>query len=218
MHQSELIQVRVDTELRRRLTRLRTEHHVNLSAWLRSLIARELDRETGSGAPAFRLATPSLGGWELGGDLSRGPWRTLSGVGRDPDHRSAEKRNRLEDESEGAGGTPARSRGRPPRGPAAGDRTCLVNSGHSAGSPTIFGGSGTGSMTLLVRSWSLLPRCAFWRTSGRSSSLSLSRYCSGSSSNFLFPPLLKAAGLGLVLLLRCGTEWVFDDEHRQRRG
>lgn len=47
MHHSALIQVRVDAELRRRLTQLRTEHHVNLSAWLRALIARELDRELG---------------------------------------------------------------------------------------------------------------------------------------------------------------------------
>lgn len=47
MHHSALIQVRVDAELHRRLTQLRTKHHVNLSAWLRALIARELDRELG---------------------------------------------------------------------------------------------------------------------------------------------------------------------------
>ena len=42
-----LIQFRAEPELRQRLDRLRTERHLNVSAWLRSLLSRELDRELG---------------------------------------------------------------------------------------------------------------------------------------------------------------------------
>ena len=46
-----LIQFRAEPELRQRLDRLRTERHLNVSAWLRSLLSRELDRELGPEPP-----------------------------------------------------------------------------------------------------------------------------------------------------------------------
>ena len=46
-----LIQFRAEPELRQRLDRLRTERHLNVSAWLRSLLSRELDRELGPDPP-----------------------------------------------------------------------------------------------------------------------------------------------------------------------
>ena len=65
-----LIQFRAEPELRQRLDRLRTERHLNVSAWLRSLLSRELDRELGPDidpsqvppSPAPVLQAP-LPGW-----------------------------------------------------------------------------------------------------------------------------------------------------------
>jgi len=45
MRRPPLVQFHVGPELHRRLQRLRSEHDINLSAWLRRLVARELDRE-----------------------------------------------------------------------------------------------------------------------------------------------------------------------------
>ena len=42
-----LVQFHVSPELHRRLQRLRSERDINLSAWLRRLVAQELDRELG---------------------------------------------------------------------------------------------------------------------------------------------------------------------------
>ena len=39
--------IRLPPDLHDALTRLRTERHINISAWLRSLLARELARELG---------------------------------------------------------------------------------------------------------------------------------------------------------------------------
>ena len=59
MLRSALIQFRVEPELRQRLDRLRAEHHINVSAWLRSLLTRELDRELGpDGDPPIPLPPP----------------------------------------------------------------------------------------------------------------------------------------------------------------
>ena len=59
MLRSALIQFRVETELRQRLDRLRAERHINISAWLRSLLTRELDRELGpDGDPPTPLPLP----------------------------------------------------------------------------------------------------------------------------------------------------------------
>ena len=59
MLRSALIQFRVEPELRQRLDRLRAEHHINISAWLRSLLTRELDRELGpNGDPPIPLPPP----------------------------------------------------------------------------------------------------------------------------------------------------------------
>ena len=60
-----LIQFRAEPELRQRLDRLRTERHLNVSAWLRSLLSRELDRELGPDpppSPVLVLQAP-LTGW-----------------------------------------------------------------------------------------------------------------------------------------------------------
>lgn len=51
MQRYEYIQCRVDPELRQRLTRLREEHDVNVSAWLRRVISEALDREFSSPDP-----------------------------------------------------------------------------------------------------------------------------------------------------------------------
>ena len=48
MRRPPLVQFHVSPELHRRLQRLRSERDINLSAWLRRLVARELDRELGS--------------------------------------------------------------------------------------------------------------------------------------------------------------------------
>ena len=45
MRRPPLVQFHVSPELHRRLQRLRSERDINLSAWLRRLVARELDRE-----------------------------------------------------------------------------------------------------------------------------------------------------------------------------
>ena len=59
MLRSALIQFRVEPELRQRLDRLRAERHINISAWLRSLLTRELDRELGpDGDPPIPLPPP----------------------------------------------------------------------------------------------------------------------------------------------------------------
>ena len=59
MLRSALIQFRVEPELRQRLDRLRAERHINISAWLRSLLMRELDRELGpDGDPPIPLPPP----------------------------------------------------------------------------------------------------------------------------------------------------------------
>ena len=45
MKRNETIQIRIDPALKTGLQRLRDEHHVNISAWIRDLISAELDRE-----------------------------------------------------------------------------------------------------------------------------------------------------------------------------
>lgn len=57
MKRNEVLQVRIDSALRDRIARLRSERHVNVSAWLRRLISDALDREfpaqpQGRSAPA----------------------------------------------------------------------------------------------------------------------------------------------------------------------
>ena len=47
MRRPPLVQFHVSPELHRRLQRFRSEHDINLSAWLRRLVARELDLELG---------------------------------------------------------------------------------------------------------------------------------------------------------------------------
>ena len=59
MQRYEYIQCRVEPELRQRLSRLRTERHVNVSAWMRRVLSEALDREF----PAPQPAVP-LPGWE----------------------------------------------------------------------------------------------------------------------------------------------------------
>ena len=46
------IHIRVSSETRQRLQRLRTERHLNVGSWLRALIDQALDREFGSAPPA----------------------------------------------------------------------------------------------------------------------------------------------------------------------
>ena len=55
----EYIQCRVEPELRQRLSRLRTERHINVSAWMRRVLSEALDREF----PAPQPSGP-LPGWE----------------------------------------------------------------------------------------------------------------------------------------------------------
>ena len=53
------ILIRLPPDLHDALTRLRTERHINISAWLRSLLTRELDRELGpDGDPPIPLPPP----------------------------------------------------------------------------------------------------------------------------------------------------------------
>ena len=54
----EYIQCRVEPELRQRLSRLRTERDVNVSAWIRRVLSEALDREFPSPQPA------PIPGWE----------------------------------------------------------------------------------------------------------------------------------------------------------
>lgn len=56
MRRPPLIQFHVSPELHRRLQRFRSERDINLSAWLRRLVARELDREL---APEAEAPTPA---------------------------------------------------------------------------------------------------------------------------------------------------------------
>ena len=52
--------IRLPPDLHDALTRLRTERHINISAWLRSLLARELARELGPDRhPPTPLPPPS---------------------------------------------------------------------------------------------------------------------------------------------------------------
>ena len=52
--------IRLPADLHDALTRLRTERHINISAWLRSLLARELARELGPDRyPPTPLPPPS---------------------------------------------------------------------------------------------------------------------------------------------------------------
>ena len=89
MLRSALIQFRVEPELRQRLDRLRAERHINISAWLRSLLMRELDRELGPDGdpptppppprpappPSPSLAAP-LPGWRPH-RLANGDWGSI---------------------------------------------------------------------------------------------------------------------------------------------
>ena len=56
MRRPPLIQFHVSPELYQRLKRLRSERNVNLSAWLRTLVTRQLDRELG---PESETVTPT---------------------------------------------------------------------------------------------------------------------------------------------------------------
>ena len=86
MRRPPLVQFHVSPELHRRLQRLRSERDINLSAWLRRLVARELDREFGA-EPDGPAPTPSpepktppgpIPGWSpysLGKDTWGACWR-----------------------------------------------------------------------------------------------------------------------------------------------
>ena len=65
MRRPPLVQFHVSPELHRRLQRLRSELDINLSAWLRRLVARELDRDLApeSDSPASTPAPGPLPGW-----------------------------------------------------------------------------------------------------------------------------------------------------------
>ena len=71
MQRYEYIQCRVDPQLRQRLTRLREERDVNVSAWLRRVISEALDREfpAPDPIPGFKPAKLPDGSW---GALFRG--------------------------------------------------------------------------------------------------------------------------------------------------
>lgn len=79
MRRSPLIQFHVSPGLHRRLQRLRSERDINLSAWLRRLVTRELDQEFGAEpdgpTPAPDLAPSSapdpIHGWR--------PWQLEDG-------------------------------------------------------------------------------------------------------------------------------------------
>ena len=74
-----LVQFHVSPKLHRRLQRLRSERDINLSAWLRRLVARELDQEFGAEpdapapAPSPEPKTPPgpIPGWK--------PWQLEDG-------------------------------------------------------------------------------------------------------------------------------------------
>ena len=67
----EYIQCRVDPQLRARLNRLRNERHLNVSSWLRRVIAEALDREFPPDIPAAPLP-----GWKPA-RLPDGSWGSL---------------------------------------------------------------------------------------------------------------------------------------------
>ena len=81
MKRPPLVQFHVSPELHRRLQRLRSERDINLSAWLRRLVARELDREFGTEPDAAeepKTHPESIPGWNpysLGKDTWGACWR-----------------------------------------------------------------------------------------------------------------------------------------------
>ena len=89
MRRPPLVQFHVSPELQRRLQRLRSERDINLSAWLRRLVARELDQEFGA-EPDGPAPTPSpepktppgtIPGWSpysLGKDTWGSCWRGVT--------------------------------------------------------------------------------------------------------------------------------------------
>ena len=73
MKRNEVLQIRIDPHLRERLGRLRQQRHVNISAWLRQLIAEALDRELP--ADAAEPVAP-LAGWRPA-RLPDGSWGSV---------------------------------------------------------------------------------------------------------------------------------------------
>ena len=62
MRRNDVLQIRIEPELRARLARLRDERHLNVSAWVRDVIAAALDREL---LPDLEAPTRQpLAGWK----------------------------------------------------------------------------------------------------------------------------------------------------------
>ena len=62
MRRNDVFQVRIEPQLRARLARLRDERHLNVSAWVRDVIAAALDREL---LPDLEAPTRQpLAGWK----------------------------------------------------------------------------------------------------------------------------------------------------------
>ena len=73
--------IRISPDLHDALTRLRTQRHINTSAWIRDALKSALEREgmmIGAGAPPLPgLETAPLGQWRLGLHLPRRDCRAV---------------------------------------------------------------------------------------------------------------------------------------------
>ena len=117
--------IRIPPDIHDALTRLRTERHVNTSAWVRATLKNALESEgllldtasasnrlgcpAAPGCPAPRLAAPPPRQRGLGLHLPRRYFRPALGARRCTHHRAVEKRPGLEHHRNGGPGTQQRA-------------------------------------------------------------------------------------------------------------